>query len=97
MPHTHALDRVHNALAPTALGRAAAGTALPLRAARTDGSAAAGAGAIFAKLTLASVIGLAFVIAMPFAGIAALAWFAASSCSPRPPEPSRGGCDQLPR
>ena len=65
MPHTHALDRVHNALAPTALGRAVAGIVLPLRAPRIDGSAAAGAGAIFTKLAFASVLGLAFVIALP--------------------------------
>lgn len=80
MSHMYTLDLVRTAFAPSTPSRAIGGISRPLRARRIGRPVAAGRAATLAKLAFAHLIGLAFVLVLPFAGIAALAWFAAQAC-----------------
>lgn len=77
MSEVHLLDRVHHAFVPPTSGGMPAQIACPPGAPGLGESSAAGAAATLVKLAFANLIGLAFVLVLPFAGIAALSWFAA--------------------
>lgn len=79
MSQTYPLDLAHTALVPTVLSRVLAQIAHFLHAALTGRSRVLARASTFAKLTLSCLIGLAFVLMLPFAGIAALCWFAATA------------------
>ena len=79
MSQTHALHLVPPNFAPWTADRAVAGFARALRTTRVDWSGAISGAATLTKLVFAHFIGLAFVLTLPFAGIAALSWFAAKA------------------